>query len=316
MDDLIIAVEDESYAFNLRLDLVKKYSMKDLGILTSCLGIEIKSNDKGIYLSQHGYLHRIAELVGISNIKKTESPMATNFNPFAFQDSSKVDESVYRGLIGALLWISNSTRPDISFSTHLLARFCKDPRQIHWTAAIRVFCYLASNKYSLFYPRNGIGKLLYAYVDADFANCLDTRRSVTGYLIYYNGCLISWSSKQQSLVVTSTCEAEIVAFSTVIQELKWIIKIIESVQKSCKLTLVEVYEDNQSTIAVLEDEKQRGRTKHIDIKYLKCREEIRDGVFKIIYCHSPDMNADMMTKALPAIHHERLTKKSGLCLDQ
>jgi hypothetical protein len=147
----------------------------------------------------------------------------------------------YRELIGCLLWISMGTRPDISYAVNQCARYSSDPKQEHWSACLRILRYLkGTSDHGLYYHRHrshfkgnnvkdnanmsdleqpfsytsshypgDVNVHLQGYSDADYANDVDSRRSVTGYVFIFAGAPLSWNSMTQHSVALSTMEAEI-----------------------------------------------------------------------------------------------------------
>lgn len=96
-------------------------------------------------------------------------------------------------MIGSLLYLSNGTRPDISFAVNMCARFTNSPSQQHIDAAIRIFSYAKITRtHGLTYSHEDIlpeeSRLIAGFVDADYAGCLETRRSTTGLRIHCCRC--------------------------------------------------------------------------------------------------------------------------------
>ena len=124
--------------------------------------------------------------------------------------SKKVEQKVYRGMIGSLLYLTAS-RPDILFNVCICARFQSDPRESHLTAVKRIFKYLkGTTNLGLFY-RKSSGYSLVGYCDADFAGDRVERKSTSGSCQFLGENLISWSSKRQSTIALSTAEVEYIA---------------------------------------------------------------------------------------------------------
>ena len=103
------------------------------------------------------------------------------------------------------------TRPDLAFIVGMLGRYMSNPGVDHWKAAKRVMRYLQRTKeYMLTYQRSDILEII-GYSDSDFAGCLDSKRSTSGYIFLLAGGAISWKSAKQTLVATSTMEAKFIA---------------------------------------------------------------------------------------------------------
>ena len=115
----------------------------------------------------------------------------------------------YRTIIGLLNYRSVSTRPDISFTCSQLSQHLERPGLTHWKVVTHLLCYLSgSTNYGIMLDGKGDMMDFQVYTDADFANCPDNRKSYSGYIALLGGNIISWQSKKQPTVSTSTTEAE------------------------------------------------------------------------------------------------------------
>jgi len=156
--------------------------------------------------------------------------------------------------------------------------------------------YLKKTKdFGLVYKRDELVSIS-SFSDADWASDIDSRKSTTGYFVSINGGPISWCSKKQSTVATSTAEAEYMALYETVRESIWVNKLLNDLKvKNIKINL---YCDNQSAIHIAKNPVQHQRTKHIDIKYHFIRECIRDSEINTKYLESKMMIADILTKPL------------------
>ena len=150
-----------------------------------------------------------------------------------------------------------------------------------------------------------------AYSDSDWGGNHDDRRSTTGYIIKIAGSVISWSSKRQSAVALSSCEAEYYAISAAVTEVQWIQQFLRELlqhdrvlQNSQVVTLGLV--DNQSAIAISKNDVHHNRTKHIDIRHHFIRDAIAQGIVTLQYVPSEDQLADILTKSLGRVAFERI----------
>ncbi|XP_021743099.1 uncharacterized protein LOC110709196 [Chenopodium quinoa] len=132
-----------------------------------------------------------------------------------------IDQSMYRGMIGSLLYLTAS-RPDISFSVGLCARFQANLKESHLSAVKRILRYFKGNDdLSLFYLRSDSFDLN-SFTDADYAGELVNRKSTSGMVQFLGPCLVSWGSKKQNTVALSTVEAEYVAAAACCSQVLWI----------------------------------------------------------------------------------------------
>jgi hypothetical protein len=147
---------------------------------------------------------------------------------------------------------------------------------------------------------------LQVYTDADFANCPDDRKSYSGYIALLGGSIISWGTNKQPTVSTSTTEAEYRSLCKGVQESVWFKQLFKSLNH--KFTAkYQLYVDNQSAIALATNPIFQQRSKHIDILYHWLREVYDTGLFKLNYISTNDMKADICTKALRKLKHNKIT---------
>ncbi|CAM8965318.1 unnamed protein product [Rhodiola kirilowii] len=157
----------------------------------------------------------------MESAKTWATHMSTNDTLAKDESSLQVDPTLYRGMIGSLLYLTAS-RPDILFSVCLCARFQADPRETHVKAVKRILGYLSgTDNLCLFYLMGGDLRLM-AYTDADYAGCKTDRKSMSGKAQFLGPCLITWGSKKQSSIALSTAEAEYIAAAACCAQLLWI----------------------------------------------------------------------------------------------
>jgi hypothetical protein len=140
----------------------------------------------------------------------------------------------------------------------------------------------------------------YSDSDSDFARCVDSRKSTSGYIFLLAGGAISWRSSKQTTVATSTMEAEFIACYEATTHALWLrnfiggLKIVDSIARPIK-----IFCDNRAAIFFSNNNKSESRSKHIDIKYLRVRENIKRNEVFIEHIRTKLMIADPMTKGLP-----------------
>lgn len=225
----------------------------------------------------------------------------------------------YMNAVGALMYLAIGTRPDIAYSVGKLAQFNSTPGVIHWKAVKHLFRYLKGTlDLRLTYraddsPTSLTNTTFTTYSDADYAGCLDTRRSTSGYALKMGTGAVSWQSKKQTIVALSSTEAEYVAASIAGQEIVWMRQLLQELHyKLDEASPLVMHMDNQSAIAVVNNPDHHGRMKQVDVRHHWIRQFVRRKQLKIYYVPTADMTADIFTKALPFSHVERHRLALGL----
>lgn len=132
------------------------------------------------------------------------------------------DPTSYQRLAGKLLY-PTMTMPDLAFPVQVLSQFMHCPKKSDMDATLRVVRYIKETPgLGLFMPAEATTQLI-DYCDSDWGACLETRRSITGYLVKFGEGLISWKSKKQEIVSRSLAEAEFKSMATCATEVTWLI---------------------------------------------------------------------------------------------
>jgi hypothetical protein len=140
VDDLFITGE-ESLIIQCKKELASEFDMKDLGLMHYYLGLEVWQKRGEVFLGQGKYAIKILQKFGMMDCKSMDTPMNADIRKVKVPDSDPVDPSLYRQLIGSLMYLVN-TRPDICFAVNTLSQFQVEPRQEHWIAAKHVLRYI------------------------------------------------------------------------------------------------------------------------------------------------------------------------------
>ncbi|GJS03887.1 retrovirus-related pol polyprotein from transposon TNT 1-94 [Tanacetum coccineum] len=140
----------------------------------------------------------------------SEMPYASPNNLGPDESGVSVNETLFRGMIGSLMYLTAS-RPDIQFSTCLYARYQANPKESHLVAVKRIFKYLKGTQNLGLWYLKGSGFDLKAYSDLDYAGCNLDRKSTSGGCQMLGGKLVCWSAKKQSSLAMSLAKAEYVA---------------------------------------------------------------------------------------------------------
>jgi Reverse transcriptase (RNA-dependent DNA polymerase) len=178
-----------------------RFDMKDMGIASRFLGMEIEyGKDGSIKVHQNRYIQQLLERHGMQDGNPVTTPMDTSvkLTKRAGEDV-QADPKEYASIVGGLMFAACVTRPDIMCAVGQLSQFLNDPSSKHLLAAKRVLRYFqGTSSYGITYRPPPLR--LQGYSDADWAGDLDTRRSTTGYIVMLNNGAIVWQSRRQPTV--------------------------------------------------------------------------------------------------------------------
>ena len=248
------------------VNLKKEFEMKNLGKTNLCLGLQIEHLENGIFVHQSAYISKVLKRFYIDNAHPLSTPMVVrsldvNKDPFRprMDDEELLGPEVpYLSAIGALMYLASHTRPDISFSINLLARYSSCPTRRHWNGVKHILRYLRGTMdMGLYYPNVPKVELI-GYADAGYMSDPHNARSQMGYLFTCGDTAISWRSTKQSITATSSNHAEILAIHEASRECFWLRSVIHHIRGSCGLSfskevLMTLYEDNATCIVQLKN---------------------------------------------------------------
>ncbi|GKC80466.1 ribonuclease H-like domain-containing protein [Tanacetum coccineum] len=182
----------------------------------------------------------------------------------------------------------------------------------HFDVGLRVLKYLKLALGSgIGFSKSGNGFKVIAFSDSNWAKCLMTRRSVSGYCVFVNGDLISWKIKKQVTLSKSSAKAEYKAMASTTCEVMWMLKVLQDLDLD-GLAPVTLYYDNKSAIQIAANPVMHEKTKHFEIDVHLVRENVASGLIKIEKVDSKSQVVDILTNALGTVQHTVLTKKTGL----
>ena len=210
----------------------------------------------------------------------------------------------YRGLVGALLYLSVVCRPDISLAVSMLSRALETPTEDLWRAARRVLMYLAGTRELGIRWTVGGSAVLTGMVDADWA----TVRSTTGYCYWLADAVVAYLAKGQPTIALSSTEAEIMAACLAALEAVFTRGLLKDVGLP-QLAATPLGIDNKGALALAHDYVSNNKTKHIERRHLRIRELVEDGTVAPEYVPTEDNVADILTKPLGRRRFEKLRRK-------
>jgi hypothetical protein len=193
VDDMIITGDDPEYIAFVKARLSDQFLMSDLGPLRYFLGIEITLEE--FFLFQEKYIQDLLDRASLTDHRTAETLMELNVHLMATDGEPLEDPTCYRHIVGSLVYLG-VTRPDISYSVHILSQFVSAPTQIHYSHLLRVLRYLRGTiSRRLFFSRSS-SLQLQVYCDATWASDPSDRRSLSAYCVFLGGSLIAWKTKK------------------------------------------------------------------------------------------------------------------------
>jgi hypothetical protein len=166
--------------------------MRDLGLLSFYLGIEVHQDSFGISLRQTAYAKRIVELGGLTGYNPAYNPMEERLKLSRDSTAKEVDATQYWRIMGSIRYLIH-TRPDLAFAVGYVSRFMQRPTTEHQQAVKRILRYVeGTTDYGLHYPRCPGAENFIGYSDSDLTGDIDTSKSTSGTLFFLEKCLIIW----------------------------------------------------------------------------------------------------------------------------
>ena len=247
VDDIIFGSTNDDLCKRFAKLMQSRYEMSMMGELSFFLGLQVYQRQDGIFICQSKYIKDLLKKYQMEDSSTAKTPMPTATKLDKDETGKKVDITGYRGMIGSLLYLTAS-RPDIMFATCLCARFQSDPKESHLIAVKRIFRYLKGTpNLGIWYPKD-TGFDLIGYTDSDFAGCKIDRKSTSGSCQFLGRRLVSWYSKKQHSVSTSTAEAEYIAAGSCCAQILWMRNQLRDY--GLLLTKIPIFCDNTSAIAI------------------------------------------------------------------
>ena len=232
VDDMLILGKDMFVIGRLK-ELRNSFAMKDLGLAKKILGMQISRDRraKRIWLSQERYIKKVLERFGMKDAKLVGSPLPNYFRicakqyPKSDEEKNKMNNVPYASAIESLMYAMVCTRPGIAYVVGITSRVLANPGKEHWAVVKWVLCYLrGSSKVSLCFGEGP--DVLCGYTNADMARDIDTRKSTSGFVILFEGRVVSWQSKLQKCIALSMEEVEYVATTELCKEMLWMKKFL------------------------------------------------------------------------------------------
>ncbi|GJR01304.1 putative ribonuclease H-like domain-containing protein [Tanacetum coccineum] len=210
VDDIIFGSTKKAWCDEFEALMKGEFEMSAMGELIFFLGLQVQQRPDGIFIGQDKYVQEILKKFDLESVRTATTPYEAPKPKSKNEPDNPVNVHLYRSMIGSLMYLTAS-RPDIMFAVSACSRNQVTPTTSNLEAVKKIFKYLKGQpKLGLWYPRES-PFVLEAYSDSDYAGANKDRKSTTGGCQFLGRRLISWQCKKQTIVATSSTEAEYVA---------------------------------------------------------------------------------------------------------
>ena len=266
--------------------------------------MEVHYLPNGLLLCQHKLTKDLLKDHPVEKDKRAFTSLPIHLKLSALGGDLLEDPTPCRSLVRKLNILTN-TRPDLAYAIQTLSQFMQKPRSSHWQALHHTLSYVSHTCGQGIFLRASNKITIQAFSASDWGSCIDSRRSVTGYLIMLGQSAISWKSKKQNIVSRSSSEAEYRAMASTAAEITWIVRLIEELSLT-NLRPITLHCDNQSAIHIAKNPVFHGMTKHIEVD---CHFTILEGLIQLSYSPTRNQLADVLTKIIPSSQFNNLLDK-------
>ncbi|WVZ84035.1 LOW QUALITY PROTEIN: hypothetical protein U9M48_031113, partial [Paspalum notatum var. saurae] len=307
---LIVGSEQQEIGM-FKAEMVAKFKMSDLGLLSYYLGIEVRQGKHAIELCQSAYAQKLLERAGLKGCNPTQVPMQEKPKLSKNSTEEKVDATLYRSLSGGLRYFNSHTARYLFCCRIYLWR---TPHKNHMAAVKHLLRYIAGScELGLAYPRRKKNSDLHliGFSDSDMGEDLDGRTSTSGMVFFLETCPISWQSQKQKIVALSTCEAEYIAGAAAACQGVWLRRLLEKITGQT-VTAPILGIDNHSAIELAKNPVLHSRSKHIDIKFHFIRDCVEKRQVILEQVGTSQQLADVFTKPLRKNKFEEMKTQVGM----
>jgi hypothetical protein len=297
VDDLFLTRE-ENLITECKKRLSLEFEMKDLGLMHYFLGLEVWQSPERIFLNQGKYAVEIFKRFDMLECKSMNTPMETKLKLLVDTSSELIDATLYRQIIGSLMYLTN-TRPDV------------EPIHVHLVAAKHVMRYLKGTLDCGLNYDGDYDFTLSGYTDSDWAGSVFDRKNTSRCCYSLGLAMISRQSRKQSSIALSTAEAEYIAACSASCEAIWLRKLLTYLF-DLEMEATTILCDNQSCIKMTENPVFHDRSKHIETCYHYICDMVQRGALKLQYISTDEQVADVLTKPISRVKFEHFRDKLGI----
>ncbi|GJW65923.1 zinc finger, CCHC-type containing protein [Tanacetum coccineum] len=285
-----------------KVDLTKeflssRFSIKDMREADFILGIRIKHESIRLSISQYHYIVKVLNKFNYFDCTPVNTPMDTS-EKLMPNNGQAISQLEYSRVIGCLMYAMTCTRPDIAFVVSKLSRYTSNLSTQYRQAIQRVLKYSKKTMdYSLTY--SGYPSVLKGYTNASWIRNTKDNSSTSGWVFLLGGGAVSWASKKQTCITSSTMESEFIALVVVGKEAEWLRNLILEITLWSKpIAHISIRCDSAATLAKAYSQMYNRKSRHLGVRHSMIRKLIMNGVVSIEFVRSQQNLADHLTKGL------------------
>ncbi len=313
VDDAWVGSTRKQTLVDIRTAVGEEYDFKVVPP-TRYIGLNIVMDrpNKRYFVSQQHLVDKILTRFNMEEIATRAIPADPKIRLSAATNPKSEGEESYsfREPVGALLYLSLQTRPDISYAVCQVAKYCQNPKTEHWRALVQIFGYLkATRDYGIWLGGERTG--LVGFADADFAGDVNDRKSTSGSIFFLHNGPVAWASKKQPCTALSTTEAEYISACQATKTAVWFQYLLEDLNGE-KVEKVPMFCDNEGAVKLVYNPEFHQRTKHIKLKWHWIREQVIEGNIVVKFVGTNEQLADIFTKALAGPKFVSMRRRIGV----
>ncbi|CAM8890311.1 unnamed protein product [Rhodiola kirilowii] len=220
VDDIVFGSNTQKLVDQFVEQMQKEFKMSMVGEMNYFLGLQVIQKEDGIFISQSKYAKNLIKKFELEKATHKRTPAATHLKMTKYDAGTKVDQTLYRSMIGSLLYLTAS-RPDIAYAVGVCARYQVDPKESHLLQVKRIIKYVCGTiDFGIWYTKD-TNPYLVGYCNADWAGNAEDRKSTSGGCFFLGNNLVSWFTKKQNSISLSTIEAEYIVVGSCCTQLLW-----------------------------------------------------------------------------------------------
>jgi hypothetical protein len=309
VDDTLVTSPDESHTRRLIHTILQRFKGEPTSPADWYVGMKLNWQPDGtVILTQRAHIEKILKEHFPEGVTPRTTPVPLTAKFTRKGKALDTRKHNYASVVGAFLFLGSYTRIDIVAIINRYAKYISCPTQELWELIVHTMGYLLHTiDCGLHLGRNHTTVM---YADSDYASCIDTRRSHTGWVFILYGSAVCWQSKCQTTVAVSTTEAEYQAVASSAREALWLRQLLPTFGINLKQFMIRT--DSMGAMNSLKNPQITQRTKHIDVMHHFVRERCAKGDLTLEFVIGAKNLADFLTKPVPKEKHLWTCHKVGI----